>query len=180
MNNHGIICKNNTMIIFLCILLIIILILLNKKVKFNIDLSIIGFEYNYCISVNYFIDLITLYKEDLGKYKKQRPKMKDNKWFLKYINVERVNFDIRLGLDDVFVTSMIIPIVSTIIPIFLQIYLPKATKRFSIKPIYNKLFFDFKGAAYVSIKLKDLIYVALKIMKTQKENKQMKVSLANN
>lgn len=203
MNNHGIICKNNIMIIFLILCVIIILILLNKKVKFNIDFSVIGFEYNFCININYFFDIITLYKEDLLKYKEQFQKSKYaqklkklknlknqkekrnfilkalsiektnlEKLRLDKINIDRINLKMNLGLQDVFVTSMAIPFLSSVIAILMQKYLSKSTKQFSVKPVYNKFFFSLKSATYVSVKLKDLISIVFKIWKAQ--NKSIK------
>lgn len=171
MNNHGIICKNNIMIIFFIIFVIFILILLNKKIKLNIDFSIIGFEYNFCISINYFFDLITIYKEDFAKYRNKyrktisTPNIKPKKWALEYIDVERINFELKFGLDDIFVTSMFVPVISSIIAIGMQKFLPEASKNFSVKPIYNKFFLSLKGAMYVSIKPKDIIYIVFRILK---------------
>ena len=157
MNNHVNICQNINMIIFFIILVILIsLILINKKVKFAIDFSIIGFEYNFCVNINYFFDIITLYKEDLLKYKNNIKKQKnysskiiDYKWIIKHINFERINFETKIGLADVFFTSMAIPIVSSTFAIVLQKYFPTSTKTFSVKPVYNKLFLSTKGAIYV-------------------------------
>ena len=169
MNNHGIICKNNNMIIFLIFLIITIFILINKKVKFAIDFSVIGFEYNFCININYFFDVITLYKEDFIKYQKRykkntenKKKLQDYQWMFEYLEVNRMNLDAKIGLEDVFVTSMAIPILATVLAIVLQKYFGQSTKRFSIKPVYNKMFFSLKGAIYVSIKLKDMIYIIFK------------------
>ena len=206
MNNHGIICKNNNMIIFFIVLVIFILILINKKVKFDIDFSVIGFEYNFCVNINYFFDIITLYKEDILKYrrkfnkkiqkisninkyfdnensnfsdienqsKKQKQlskKTKNYKWIVKYINVDRINIESQIGVDDVFVTSMIIPTLSSILAIVFQKYFPQATKRFLINPVYNKFYFGTKGAIYITIKLKDVIYIVFRSLKERKNVK---------
>lgn len=175
MNNHGIICKNNNMIIFLIFLIIIILILINKKVKISIDFSVIGFEYNFCISVNYFFDIVTLYKEDILKYKdklkrnnkskKSNKNIKKYKWILEYIQFDRINLETRIGLIDIFVTSMAIPIFSTLLALILQKYFRKSTKRFLVKPVYNELFFSLKGVTDISIKLKDLLIILIKVLK---------------
>ena len=143
MNNHGIICKNNNMIIFLIFLIIIILILINKNVKFAIDFSVIGFEYNFCIKINYFFEILTLYKEDLVKYKnkykkkdeneKKLKKFQDYKWMFEYFEVNRINLDAKIGLEDVFVTSMVIPMLSTVLAIALQKYFAQSTKKFANK-----------------------------------------------
>jgi len=76
MNNHGIICKNNNMIIFLLILIVIILILLNHKIKLTLDFSLLGFEYYFCIRIHYFVEILTLYKEDFMKYRRKMSKWK--------------------------------------------------------------------------------------------------------
>lgn len=178
MNNHGIICKNNIMIIFLILFIIFILIVLNKKIKLAIDFSVNGFDYNFCININYFFDLITLYKEDFAKYKAKSSKYKkvasktnltSKKWMLQYFNIDRINFDLRFGLDDVFVTSMLVPVVSSVLAILMQKYLGKSTKTFSVKPIYNRLFFSIKGAIYISLKPKDIIFLIFRILKDKKE-----------
>lgn len=183
MNNHVNICQNINMIIFFIILVILIsLILINKKVKFAIDFSIIGFEYNFCVNINYFFDIITLYKEDLIKYKNKIKEQKnyssktvDYKWLIKHISIERINFETKIGLADVFFTSMVIPFISSTIAIVLQKYFPTSTKTFSVKPVYNKLFLSTKGAIYVSIKMKEIIYIIFKLWKISKENNGKKV-----
>ncbi|MBO5142547.1 MAG: hypothetical protein J6C46_06055 [Clostridia bacterium] len=188
MNNRVNICQNINMIIFLIVLVILIsLILINKKVKFAIDFSIIGFEYNFCVNINYFFDIITLYKEDLLKYKNNIKKQKnysskiiDYKWIIKHINFERINFETKIGLADVFFTSMAIPIVSSTFAIVLQKYFPTSTKTFSVKPVYNKLFLSTKGAIYVSIKLKEIIYIIFKLWKISKEKNVEKVMSIKN
>ena len=188
MNNRVNICQNINMIIFLIVLVILIsLILINKKVKFAIDFSIIGFEYNFCVNINYFFDIITLYKEDLLKYKNNIKKQKnysskiiDYKWIIKHINFERLNFETKIGRADVFFTSMAIPIVSSTFAIVLQKYFPTSTKTFSVKPVYNKLFLSTKGAIYVSIKLKEIIYIIFKLWKISKEKNVEKVMSIKN
>lgn len=176
MNNHTNICQNINMIIFLIFLISFILILINKKVKFNIDFSIIGFEYNFCVNVNYFFDVITLYKEDLLKYKKdlsQQDKFSVNinnyKWIIDYLDIDRINLDLKIGLADVFFTSMTIPVISSIVAILLQKYCETSTKTFSVKPVYNKLFFSLKGATYITVKMKDMIYIVFKILKNNRK-----------
>jgi len=173
MNNHGIICKNNTMIIFIVFLIIVSLIFLNKKVIINIDLSTINFEYNFCINIKYFFDVVTLYKEDILKYinklRKREKKEKQNyKWIFKYINVDRINFDTKIGLGDTFVTSLSIPVVSTFFAIILERYFSKSSKRFDVKPVYNEFLFCLKGTVYLSLKLKDVIYIIFKVLSKQK------------
>ncbi len=169
------------MIIFLILLFIIILILLNKKVKFTIDFSIIGFEYHFCINIHYFWDIATLYKEDILKQKEKikkykTTKMQDNKWILDFIAVNRIVLDMKIGLQDVFVTSMVIPLISTILAILIQKFCPESTKQFSVKPVYNKFFFSTKGAVYFSIKLKDILYCIFKLAiekkKAEKKRKE--------
>lgn len=189
MNNHGIICKNNIMIIFLFFLITSILIFLNKKIKFDIDFSIVGFEYNFAIKINYFFDIATLYKEDFIKLKKKwgKPKatrsgvnkknyinLKKYKWVKEYINIERINLETNIGLDNVFLTSIAIPFVSTALAMVLQVFLPETVKQFNVKPVYNQLFFALKSAVYIEIKPKDLIYVILKVRKINKKSMNKK------
>ena len=186
MNNHVIIGKNNNMIIFLIFLIIVILILINIKVKVNIDFSIIGFEYNFCINIHYFMDVITIYKEDLLKYKNKLRKLfrdiennpnnskkqshaNNYKFLFEYVNFEKINFDAYIGLNDVFFTSMVIPIISSLVAIVLQKEFSTTSKRFSIKPIYNKLYFYLKGSTNISIKPKDIIYIIIRIWKNNKK-----------
>lgn len=176
MNNHIIICKNNYMIIFLIILFIIILIMLNKKVKINIDFSTIGLEYNFCVNINYFLDIITLYKEDFFKYKEKFKKNKNHqtnlksyKWILKYIDIEKINIETKIGLYDILATSITIAVISTILAIILQKKFMKTVKQFSVKPVYNQYFFSLKGALYISVRMKDIIYIIFKIWKNNKK-----------
>lgn len=179
MNNHTNICQNINMIIFLIFLISGILILINKKVRVNVDFSVIGFEYNFCITINYFFDVITLYKEDVLKYKnkydtrskdisKKRKNINDYKWIIELFNIERINFEAKIGIADVFFTSMLIPFVSTFVAVLLEKYCKTSTKVFSIKPVYNELFFCLKGATYITVKLKDVIYIVYKIWKESK------------
>ena len=168
------------MIIFFSLFIIIILILINKKIKLAIDFSVNGFEYNFCININYFFDVVTLYKEDFAKYKDKFSKYKkeassmklsSKKWILEHISVDRINIDIGFGLGDVFVTSMTIPVASSILAILLQKYLSKTTKRFSVKPIYNRLFLTLKGAAYISVRVRDVIYIIFRILNERKKER---------
>ena len=150
------------MIIFWIILIILMVILLYHKVKLNIDFSILGFDYYFCIRVHYFWDLFTIYKEDVMKYKnrnKNQMKMKEEKWILPYIKIERVIFKVKIGAGDTFVTSMLVPLFSTVSAIFLQKFLPQSAKNFSVHPVFNRFFFSMKGTTYLSIPLKDLIYI---------------------
>lgn len=160
MNNHGIICKNNTMIIFLLVLGIIIFILLNQKVKFHLNFSVLGLEYYFCVSIHYFFEITTLYKEDFVRYRqkaKQKKKQTKKKWELSSFDVERIQFEMRVGMGDPFVTSMVIPFLATMTSILLQKYFAPSSKQFSIRPVPNRFFFSTKGAVSVSIKLKDLL-----------------------
>lgn len=175
MNNRGIICQNNIMIIFLFLFIIFILILLNKKVRISIDFSVNGLEYNFCININYFFDILTLYKEDFARLKKKTKKRLKKKktyfpkWIFKRLDINRINLDIGVGLGDVFVTTMSVPIVSTCVSILMRKYLSKSTKKFSVKPIYNKLFVTAKGSIEASVKLKDVIYMIFRIFKESKK-----------
>jgi len=176
------------MIIFLILFIIFILILINKKIKLAIDFSVNGFEYNFCVNINYFFDVITLYKEDFAKYKDKFSKYKkeassmklsSKKWILEHIDVDRVNIDIGFGLGDVFVTSMTIPVVSSVLAILLQKYLSKTAKRFSVKPIYNKLFLTVKGATYISLRVIDLIYIIFRILNERRKERIKKEKKSN-
>ena len=132
--------------------------------------------------------MITLYKEDFAKYKDRFSKYKkevstmklsSKKWILEHIDVDRINIDIAFGLGDVFVTSMAIPVVSSIIAILLQKYLSKTSKRFSVKPMYNKLFLNVKGATYISLRMIDLIYIIFRILKESKKERIKKEKKTN-
>lgn len=170
MNNHGIICKNNNMIIFLLFLVIIIFILLNQRVKFDVNFSILGVEYYFCVTVNYFFEIITLYKEDFMKYRKKAVKIKCEEWPLEYFKVEKILYETKVGLEDPFITSIIVSILSTISAILLHKYLPESSKQFKVQPVYNKFFFSTKGAILFSIKLKDLLYILFHIWFKRRKN----------
>lgn len=147
------------MIIFFVLIGIGILIgiALQHKVEFQVDASMVGVEYQYCIHIRYFVELATIYREDLSKRRKTTSSWKWEKWMYDAFQVEHVDFQVRVGLGDAFVTSMVVPLLSTVLAIALQVYLPNSTKTFSIRPVYNEFFFSVKGVAYLSIPLKDLL-----------------------
>ena len=171
MNNHGIICKNNNMIIFLLILIIGI-VLLNQKVRLDINFSVLNLEYYFCIRIHYFIVILTLYKEDFNK-KNKKPKNINKFKILKnfkekidvlplhYLEVEKIHYEMKVGLYDAVATSLIVPFLSTLSAISLQKYFPRASKKFVIEPQYNDFFFSTKGVIKFSVKLKHILYLLL-------------------
>ena len=112
-----------------------------------------------------------------NKQKKERKAIQEYKWILKYVDVDRINLDINIGIDDVFITSMTIPVLSTVLAIILEKYFSKSTKRFLVKPIYNKLFFSLKNSTYITIKLKDIIYILFKFWKEYRKDKKTMVTV---
>ena len=192
MNNHGIICKNNNMIIFLLILIISI-ILLNQKVKLDINFSILNLEYYFCVRIYYIFEIVTLYKEDFNKKNKKQNKIKDKNKLgmikdfkgkidalpLHYFNVEQIHYEMKIGLYDSVVTSLIIPILSTLSAISLQKYFPKASKQFSIEPKYNDFFFSTKGVVKVSVKLQHILYLLIHVLLNRNKFFDTKVNQNN-
>lgn len=172
------------MIWFWIILIILAAIVICQKVKFNIDVSLSGFDYYFCIHVSFFKYLFTIYKEDIMKYLQRKKnnnsnqvKNKQIKQMLKYFDVERIIFQINIGAYDPLITSMAVPLVSTIFAIFLQKYFPQSIKKFRVEPIYNKWYLAIKGTMYISIPLKDLCY--LLICYKNNENKILKKTHIN-
>ncbi len=210
MYNYGIICKNNSMILFWIILLIILIfIFLNKRVKFTIDYSFVNFDYYFCISTHYFFDIGTLYKEDILKLIQKRKKaskgaskeatkeaikeaqtkgakttkvksqeeikqarkrklqdtVKKLSLVRNYIYIEKTKIKISLGMQDNFVTSMAVPLVSTVLAIGLQVGMPEAFKSFEVKPVQDCFFFSLKGTTTCSIPLKDIFKIGILLWK---------------
>ena len=169
------------MIIFLLIVLLIIFIL-NKKLKFIVNFTTKGLNYDLYITFSFLGKDITLRKNELLKLKdkmnrKRKKKLETDKSKKKinYINVlkalqfNKINLSARIGINDALLTSMIVPVTSTVLATMLEMFFPSSIKRFAIRPVYNKFHFELNGEVYISVKLGELMLVILKEFFTNKK-----------
>ena len=87
-------------------------------------------------------------------------------------NISYMNLNIKLGIDDVLFTTYLIPIISTIISIFLPFVVEKASinkVNYIIKPIYNNgNIYDVKINIGLKIKIIKVVNAIYKIYKKRK------------
>ena len=87
-------------------------------------------------------------------------------------NISYMNLNIKLGIDDVLFTTYLIPIISTIISIFLPLVVEKASRNkvnYIIKPIYNNgNIYDVKINIGLKIKIIKVVNAIYKIYKKRK------------
>lgn len=87
-------------------------------------------------------------------------------------NISYMNLNIKLGIDDVLFTTYLIPIISTIISIFLPLVVEKNSRNkvnYIIKPIYNNgNIYDVKINIGLKIKIIKVVNAIYKIYKKRK------------
>ena len=91
--------------------------------------------------------------------------------------LEFLDLKIKLGLDDVILTTYAIPIICTIIAIILPHVTDKKNIKnisYEVKPVYNKLVYDVKLDATINIKIINLLNSAYKIYRSRKAEAQEK------
>ena len=133
-------------------------------------------------------DRIKKIKEKIGEIdlKSYRKKGKFNKEDLKILKklslkLKKFNFKINIGLDNVFTLSFVIPLLSTIVSMFLANNIKDMKKQeysYCINPIYNvKNMIDIDFSSIFSIKIVHIIYIIFIYLKKKGEmNKDERTS----
>ena len=96
------------------------------------------------------------------------------------VNLEEIHLDVKIGTEDVILTSAIVAILSSLIGIILG----KAIKeydedkhRYTILPFYNnENLFELKLNSIINVKLVHIIYVIYMFSKKRSENKYERTS----
>jgi len=96
------------------------------------------------------------------------------------VNLEEIHLDVKIGTEDVILTSAIVAILSSVIGIILG----KAIKqydedkhRYTILPFYNnKNLFELKLNSIINVKLVHIIYVIYMFSKKRSENENERTS----
>ena len=163
---------------------------INDKNKQNTTKSKIGKKYKIKISL-LFLNKIKYISINLNykKIQELKSKINFNKINIKKIekefewsdlkelieikpNISYMNLNIKLGIDDVLFTTYLIPIISTIISIFLPLVVEKASinkVNYIIKPIYNNgNIYDVKINIGLKIKIIKVVNAIYKIYKKRK------------
>lgn len=94
----------------------------------------------------------------------------------------RLNLQVKLGVEDVIITSYIVPILCTILSIILPHITEKEDIRnikYKIEPVYNQTIYHIKLDTILEIKIINLLNSVYKIYKSRKksvkENKKNKI-----
>lgn len=119
-----------------------------------------------------------LSKKDLKFELEQMPNLQDIKKI--NLNLEQIDLKVKLGTEDVILTSILIAFISAI----LGIVLGKAIKRYDeekykyiILPFYNnKNLFELQLNCIINVKLVHIIYVIYMFSKKRSENKYERTS----
>lgn len=191
-------------ILFFIILLSIFVILSNIKIKIN-NLEImsgkkINHNYKAEISLELFgkIKWIKL-KLNERKIRKFYTKMhlekidiKELEKNLKIVDIKEIfnikpkisymNMKLKIGVDEVLITTYLVPIIST----FLSILLPYAVEneninkvKYKIEPVYNQNFYLMQLDISFYIKIVNVLNCAYKIYKNQKGRSQKNEKIEN-
>ena len=180
-------------------LLIILVIIVTSKIRFQIkdfEYSLINMQHvnsKYKMQISWFIfGKIPIVRIDIDKTKINKLKIKEkitnieteiiqgkkpiNKNILKVIkkiklDVKELNLKIDLGTENAALTSMIIPIISSILAIFLRKKIKSTEEQyFTITPIYqnrNYLNIDFSGI--FEIKMNHIINIIHLLLRKEKK-----------
>ena len=180
-------------------LLIILVIIVTSKIRFQIkdfEYSLINMQHvnpKYKMQISWFIfEKIPIVRIDIDKTKINKLKIKEkitnieteiiqgkkpiNKNILKVIkkiklDVKELNLKIDLGTENAALTSMIIPIISSILAIFLRRKIKSTEEQyFTITPIYqnrNYLNIDFSGI--FEIKMNHIINIIHLLLRKEKK-----------
>lgn len=165
-----------------------ILIVLSFIISLKLKISFILNDFKYYFKIEGYI-FFPIFKEERGNIDNLKKFNKENdsrlnpitKIFKKYFNnimhkknktnkpkhiftFKEILIDINIGLIDIMPTIYAIPIISTIITMIIASKSEDVKNfKFEIKPIYNRLCFNFKLSSIVKIKLAHIIYMILMI-----------------
>ena len=190
-------------ILFVVILLIILTILSTVKIKIN-NLEAMNqkeFAHNYKVELELFGKIKWLkFKLNENKLKKLSTKMhleridiKQLEKDLKLADIKEIlgirpkisymNLALKVGVDDVLLTTYLVPIIST----FLAILLPYAVEsenikniKYKIEPVYNNFFYSVKLDITLDIKIISALNCAFKLYqnkKTQEKKNNIKCNV---
>ena len=186
-------------IIFIVLLAIILIIFSSIKITIqNLDYSNLKREksnYKIIFSFNMFAKFRWLnIKLDKKKIQKMFKKMHLERITIKEIErnfrisdlkeianikpkLEFLDLKVKIGLEDIMLTTYAVPIICTI----LSIILPHITERknikdisYEIKPVYNKLVYNVKLNTTINIKIINLLNSVYKIYRARKADEQEK------
>ena len=94
------------------------------------------------------------------------------------LKINKINFTLKIGLKDIFLTNEVIVLFSTIIPIYLRNINNKKIK-YRILPDFNKFKFEFKGKISVSIRFLVFLKLYLSRNKCIEEKKIARIGNLN-
>lgn len=193
------------LVLFLCaVILLIILInifLLASTVRFRIEdfevanIKHIAPNYNVVISLKLFNKIkwlsfglndkkmkklytkLHLEKVDIRKIEKEL-KFSDIQEFFKIKpKLTHLNLKLKIGVDDVIITSYIVPIICSILAITLPLVTSKENIKnikYKIEPAYNmKNIYHLKLTTTLEIKLMNILISIYNIHKNKKQNKEL-------
>ena len=180
-------------------LLIILVIIVTSKIRFQIkdfEYSLINMQHvnpKYKMQISWFIfGKIPIVRIDIDKTKINKLKIKEkitnieteiiqgkkpiNKNILKVIkkiklDVKELNLKIDLGTENAALTSMIIPIISSILAIFLRKKIKSTEEQyFIITPIYqNQNYLNIELSGIFEIKMNHIINIIHLLLRKEKK-----------
>lgn len=192
------------LVLFLFIALLILILLFISYIRIDFDdiyvSNIPKFHYDFRIKIGIYIFNkikifgFTINKEKLkknkliGKFEKRMKKEQIDISFSEimniikkmHINLDKFNTEIKLGTEDVILTSVIVGIVASSIGIILGRLIKhyeEGKYGYEILPYYNrKNIFDMKLNCIINTKLVHIIYVIYMFSKKRSENKYERTS----
>ena len=199
------------LVLFLCCIIIIIMLFIIITIISTIHIQINNLEFSNIRKLKnnkykIVFSMIILKKDKwlLIKIDKRKLQRIINKIHLEKINIKKLerefnikdikelskiepkirylNMDAKLGLDDVILTSYLIPIISTIFAIIMPYVVQRKDVKnikYNLKPLYNmKNVYDIKLDICIEIKVMDILNVFYNIYKS-KNKKECKNIIKN-
>ena len=203
--------SNMILVLFLCCIIIIIMLFIIITIISTIHIQINNLEFsnirklkNNKYKIVFSMIILKKVKWLLIKIDKRKLQRIINKIHLEKINIKKLerefnikdikelskiepkirnlNMDATLGLDDVILTSYLIPIISTIFAIIMPYVVQRKDVKnikYNLKPLYNmKNVYDIKLDICIEIKVMDILNVFYNIYKS-KNKKECKNIIKN-
>lgn len=203
--------SNMILVLFLCCIIIIIMLFIIITIISTIHIQINNLEFsnirklkNNKYKIVFSMIILKKVKWLLIKIDKRKLQRIINKIHLEKINIKKLerefnikdikelskiepkirylNMDAKLGLDDVILTSYLIPIISTIFAIIMPYVVQRKDVKnikYNLKPLYNmKNVYDIKLDICIEIKVMDILNVFYNIYKS-KNKKECKNIIKN-
>ncbi len=79
------------------------------------------------------------------------------------LDLEKVNFNLKIGLIDLTLTNLAIVLFSSLFPNLVRNRLKSENLRYEVLPEYNKFYINFKGNFSVTVKLLRLLKINFRI-----------------